>query len=159
MGSCACSGSYYGADPLTSLMPIPFAHSQARWVDQPCLVHRNAGSALANVEIATVDGFQGREADVVVFSAVRCNDTGSVGFLSDPRRLNVAFTRPRRYTTGPCLPSLSCGCNCVVSNARDTCCRGLVVVASPRTLMHDTTWRSWVQWARTSGVASAPLNN
>ena len=36
-------------------------------------------------------------------------------------------------------------------------CRGLVVVASPRTLMHDTTWRSWVQWARDIGAVSAPL--
>jgi len=123
------------------------------------LACRNAGSLLANVEIATVDGFQGREADVVVFSAVRCNDTGSVGFLSDPRRLNVAFTRPRRYIFGShphlifSIWSQRCRPNV------EMCCRGLVVVASPRTLTHDKTWRSWVQWAREMGAVSAPLNN
>ena len=44
-----------------------------------------------------MDGYQGREADVVVFSAVRCNEDGNLGFLADPRRLNVAITRPRRW--------------------------------------------------------------
>lgn len=39
---------------------------------------------------------QGREADVVVLTAVRCNPQGAIGFVSDPRRLNVAITRPRR---------------------------------------------------------------
>ena len=43
-----------------------------------------------------MDGYQGREADVIVFSAVRCNEMGSLGFVADPRRVNVAITRPRR---------------------------------------------------------------
>lgn len=48
------------------------------------------------VEISTVDGFQGREKEVIVLSLVRSNDKFEVGFLSDERRLNVAMTRPKK---------------------------------------------------------------
>lgn len=45
-----------------------------------------------NVEVNTIDSFQGQERDIIVMSCVR---TGGVGFLSDTRRLNVALTRAR----------------------------------------------------------------
>ena len=49
------------------------------------------------VEIGTVDGFQGREKDVVIVDLVRSNDQGEIGFLADVRRMNVAITRARRF--------------------------------------------------------------
>ena len=49
-----------------------------------------------NLEIDTVDGFQGREKEAVVISLVRSNSIGELGFLADTRRMNVALTRARR---------------------------------------------------------------
>lgn len=47
------------------------------------------------VEINTVDAFQGRETDITLYSIVRSNKEGKIGFLKDMRRLNVALSRSR----------------------------------------------------------------
>lgn len=47
------------------------------------------------ITINTVDAFQGQERDVIVLSMVRANPKGTIGFLGDLRRMNVAITRAR----------------------------------------------------------------
>ena len=45
-----------------------------------------------SVQISTVDAFQGNEKDFVVLSTVRSR---SIGFASNPQRMNVAITRAK----------------------------------------------------------------
>ena len=45
------------------------------------------------VEVSTIDGFQGQEREIIIFSSVR--SAGQLGFLKDVRRMNVALTRAK----------------------------------------------------------------
>ena len=65
----------------------PYA-AQVRWLREQCQI--------ADLEIDTVDGFQGREKEAVLISLVRSNSQAEIGFLDDPRRMNVALTRAKR---------------------------------------------------------------
>jgi len=56
----------------------------------------DAALDVEELEVDTVDGFQGREKEAVLISLVRSNDRGEIGFLNEPRRFNVAVTRARR---------------------------------------------------------------
>ena len=49
------------------------------------------------IECNTVDAFQGREVDIVVYSITRSNPKHQLGFLGEMRRLNVALSRGREY--------------------------------------------------------------
>ena len=47
------------------------------------------------IPVSSIDGFQGREADIIVFVTTRCNVHADMGFLNDLRRLNVVMTRAK----------------------------------------------------------------
>jgi len=78
------------------------------------------------VEVKTVDGFQGREKEVIVVSFVRSNPRREIGFLADVRRLNVAITRPKRK---------------------------LITVGDSRTLSIHPTYRDFIDYTRSKGGA------
>ncbi|KAL7266393.1 hypothetical protein RUND412_011062 [Rhizina undulata] len=63
---------------------------------QLALLQAELREEFPELEMGSVDGFQGREKEVVVLSLVRSNDKREVGFLKEKRRLNVAITRCRR---------------------------------------------------------------
>ena len=79
-----------------------------------------------NVSVRTVDGFQGQERDVIVFSAVRCNEHGFVGFLDDEKRMNVLLTRARR---------------------------GMIVIGNKATLQKCDLWKKWIEWVEENNLA------
>ena len=76
-----------GLSPRDMAVIAPYA-AQVRWLRE----HWDYD----DLEIDTVDGFQGREKEAVLITCVRSNSTGEIGFLADTRRMNVALTRARR---------------------------------------------------------------
>uniref|UniRef100_A0A8C3AB25 DNA-binding protein SMUBP-2 n=1 Tax=Cyclopterus lumpus TaxID=8103 RepID=A0A8C3AB25_CYCLU len=66
------------------------------------LLRQKLSARHPELEIKSVDGFQGREKEAVVLSLVRSNRKGVVGFLAEDRRINVAVTRARRHIAVVC---------------------------------------------------------
>ncbi|KAJ2867485.1 ATP-dependent RNA helicase [Coemansia aciculifera] len=95
------------------------------------IVHHMAqAGSLANdiykaVEVASVDAFQGREKDYIIVSCVRNNEHQGIGFLSDPRRLNVALTRAKY---------------------------GIIVLGSPKVLSRNPLWHELLSYYKLHGV-------
>ncbi|NJD98925.1 IGHMBP2 family helicase [Thermococcus sp. LS1] len=77
------------------------------------------------VEVKTVDGYQGREKEVIILSFVRSNKKGELGFLTDLRRLNVSLTRAKRK---------------------------LVVVGDSETLSVHPTYKRFIEFVRGNGI-------
>ncbi|KAL0384527.1 UNVERIFIED_CONTAM: putative helicase MAGATAMA 3 [Sesamum radiatum] len=87
------------------------------------------------VDINTVDGFQGREKDVAIFSCVRASKDKGIGFVADFRRMNVGITRARA---------------------------SVLVVGSASTLKRDDHWKNLVESAEQRNVlfkVSKPYND
>lgn len=57
-------------------------------------------AAIPEVEVATVNAYQGREKPVIVCSFVRSNLDGELGFVKDVRRLTVAASRAQSLWIG-----------------------------------------------------------
>lgn len=85
------------------------------------------------IEVASVDAFQGREKDLIVMSCVRSNEHQGIGFLNDPRRLNVALTRARY---------------------------GIIIVGNPKVLSKQPLWNHLLSFYKENRVlVEGPLNN
>ncbi|PKY28059.1 hypothetical protein RhiirB3_416650 [Rhizophagus irregularis] len=85
------------------------------------------------IEVASVDAFQGREKDYIILSCVRSNEHQGIGFLNDPRRLNVALTRARY---------------------------GVVILGNPRVLSRHPLWHHLlVHYKDKDCLVEGPLNN
>lgn len=85
------------------------------------------------IEVASVDAFQGREKDYILVSCVRSSETQGIGFLSDPRRLNVALTRARL---------------------------GVILFGNPRVLSKNPLWAALLlHFKEYECLVEGPLNN
>lgn len=67
---------------------------QVKYLEE--LLLENSELAPYSIKVNTIDGFQGQEKDIVYISLVRSNTDGTIGFLHELRRMNVAMTRARQ---------------------------------------------------------------
>jgi len=81
--------------PLATIGVIAPYRAQVTLLED--LLHAERASSEGRLTIQTVDGFQGQERDIMVIGLTRSNADGTVGFLSEHRRMNVAMTRAKMH--------------------------------------------------------------
>lgn len=86
--------AYYDARKSDWVVIVPFSAQEGRV--STLLAERLGDEERAASRVASVDSFQGGEHDTVILGFTRSNNRGSVGFFSDVRRSNVAFSRARQ---------------------------------------------------------------
>ena len=86
--------AYYHARDGDWVVIVPFSAQKGKVID--LLSARLGSEEVAASRVASVDSFQGGERDTVIFGFTRSNADGRVGFLSDLRRINVAFSRAKK---------------------------------------------------------------
>lgn len=82
-------------DKMPTIGIISPYRKQVEYIKE-ALEHDPDISEKIKVDVNTIDGFQGQERDVIYISMVRSNDSGTIGFLKDYRRMNVAMTRAKK---------------------------------------------------------------
>jgi superfamily I DNA and/or RNA helicase len=68
--------------------------AQLTAIERQLAGERETWSSL-QLECSSIDAFQGRECDILIYSVTRSNREGLLGFLREERRLNVALSRGR----------------------------------------------------------------
>lgn len=86
--------AYYETRQSDWVVIVPFTAQEGRV--SALIADRLDDEERAASRVASVDSFQGGEHDTVIFGFTRSNSAGAVGFFSDVRRSNVAFSRARR---------------------------------------------------------------
>jgi regulator of nonsense transcripts 1 len=84
-----------GVEPREIGMITPYQGQRAQIITHMTNYGSMKSGLYEEIEVASVDSFQGREKDFIILSCVRSNENQGIGFLRDPRRLNVALTRAR----------------------------------------------------------------
>uniref|UniRef100_A0A665X860 RNA helicase n=1 Tax=Echeneis naucrates TaxID=173247 RepID=A0A665X860_ECHNA len=87
---------------------------------------------LSDIKVGSVEEFQGQEFLVIIMSTVRSNESvqssdlqGALGFLANPKRFNVAVTRPKAL---------------------------LLIVGNPHILIRDSCFRALLQYCFINGA-------
>lgn len=90
----ACALLKGGLQPSSLGIISPYRH-QLKLITQ--VFHRDNSGKQSEIEINTVDKYQGRDKACIIVSLVRSNDHSNVGdLLRDWRRVNVAVTRAKQ---------------------------------------------------------------